>query len=775
MEGSPLIDDLKAAAHEYRQRGWRVLQLHRITEQGTCSCMAKDKCRSAGKHPRDKEWEKTPPWSSADIETGWDRWNWNIGIATGDPSGFWVLDIDGDKGGFETMAALVQEHGPLPETMIFQTGSGGYHYLWAMPGFEIRNSQNRVGKGIDTRGTGGQIVAPPSVSDKGAYSVLVDAPIGSAPDWLLDLAKRTEVDPEERVVATDGPKPEDIPQEEWDRLHRYAKGVIDAELTRLDKLSQHGWDGEPWNATTFQVACTLLEFANSTWNGYTVEQARNDIMNRAPRDEDGFDDYVVRRTFDSAVNKVGSGARAVPPNLRAEPDPLFENPDIRRRPTEGDGEPTGPVVGREVSEYDFFEGKDFLAAKLANHVLSLGPIGWGRDRDFWAYNDGVWRSDQDVVTHRMIAALGDKYRHGQVSTVEDVVAKHAVSISGDPDPTHINFLNGMLDWKTGEMVEHDPLFGSTVQLPVEYRPDLEPTCPRFDAFLADVLHEDYVTLAWEMIGYLMFSGNPQQVAFMLTGNGGNGKGTLLRVIQKLLGDANVANESLDQLNNSNFSAVNLYGMIANIAGDIDATYQESTANFKKLTGEDMIGAERKYGARFKFESWAVPIFSANKIPGSADVTDGYLRRWIVLHFHKRIKDMVPGFSQRLIEELPGIAVKAIPSLRTVMANEDFTIVGEAAKGKEEFAQAIDQVRQWVASGQPISAPESGSILSDLYSNYAIWAERSGRRKVTETEFSHRLDSIGYRHDRIAGLDYHHGLVVHSAIQHRTPQTMFDDA
>jgi P4 family phage/plasmid primase-like protien len=771
------VDALRAAAHDYTARGWRVIQLHRMTEQGKCSChlaaKGKDCGRNSAKHPRDLEWQKSPAPSYADIEAAWDRWNWNIGIATGEPSGLWVLDIDPDGDGMATMAELVATHGPLNHTgPVAQTGSGGYHYYYALPDFDLRNSQGRIGKGIDTRATGGQVVAPPSVSGKGAYTWVQDGPLHQAPDWLLELARKAEVEETERVTAADLPKPEDIDPVEWERCNRYAKSIVEAEVARLDRLAQTGWDGEPWNATTFQVACSLLEVANSPWNAYSTGHAREAVLTHAPRDDDGFDDYIVTRTFESAMQKVGPGARPYPVDRASEPDPLFDNPDVRRRPSGGDGEPTGPVVGREVTEYDFFDAKEFLAAKTAHAVMDIAPIGFGRDRDFWSYADGVWRPNHDVVEDRCVRLLGDRFRPAHVKAVSPIVRVHAQPISGDPIPEWINFRNGMLDWQTEELLDHDPAYGSTVQLGTEWQPEAE--CPTFDRFLADVLHEDYIDLAWEMLGYLMYSGNPEQVAFMFYGTGGNGKGTLLRVIQELLGRENVANESLDQLNNSNFSSVNLYGMIANVAGDIDATYQESTANFKKLTGEDMIGAERKYGARFKFESWAVPLFSANKIPGSADVSPGYLRRWIVLHFTKTISEAekVQGLSDLLISELPGIARKALPFLRRERERKHFTITGEVLRGQEEFAEAIDQVRQWVASGSAIQAPEVDGALIDLYASYSIWAERSGRKnKVIETEFSHRLVNIGYPLVKIDGNDFHHG-IRSAPIGHRVATDIF---
>ena len=89
----------------------------------------------------------------------------NIGIATGGESGLWVLDIDGDDG-FKSMADLTRVAGIWPKTPATTTGSGGFHYLFKHPGFRVSNSRRKM-PGIDTRGDGGYIVAPPSVHPNG--------------------------------------------------------------------------------------------------------------------------------------------------------------------------------------------------------------------------------------------------------------------------------------------------------------------------------------------------------------------------------------------------------------------------------------------------------------------------------------------------------------------------------------------------------------------------------------------------------------------------------
>lgn len=122
--------------------------------------------------------------------------NANIGIACGARSGLVVLDVDAGHGGIETLEALEDTHGKLPVTPRAKTGGGGYHYVFRHPGREVRNSASKVGPGIDIRGDGGYIVAPPSIHPDGPrYQWLddykpSDTPLAEMPAWLLGLATK---------------------------------------------------------------------------------------------------------------------------------------------------------------------------------------------------------------------------------------------------------------------------------------------------------------------------------------------------------------------------------------------------------------------------------------------------------------------------------------------------------------------------------------------------------------------------------------------------------
>lgn len=166
----------------YAKHGWAVFPLY-----------------SRGKTPLTEYGFKDATKDEAQIRRWWQQWpNANLGIATGDVSGFWVLDVDKDHDGFETLDALLKDYAPLPRTLETLTGSGGNHVLFAMPDWDLRNNAGtKLGKGLDIRGNGGYIVAPPSIHPNGQpyqwepTSRPNDLPLAQAPGWLLEKLKDT--------------------------------------------------------------------------------------------------------------------------------------------------------------------------------------------------------------------------------------------------------------------------------------------------------------------------------------------------------------------------------------------------------------------------------------------------------------------------------------------------------------------------------------------------------------------------------------------------------
>jgi hypothetical protein len=141
----------------------------------------------------------------------------NIGAATGAALTAWVLDIDLHHDGPATLAALVEEHGSLPETVESTTPRGGRHLYWSWPeSGGIDCCAGRVGPGLDHRGDGGFIVLPPSARLDGRYRWRRRGIPAEAPAWLLDLARKP------RPRASPDPQP----------LHRNLDSYIAAAVAR---------------------------------------------------------------------------------------------------------------------------------------------------------------------------------------------------------------------------------------------------------------------------------------------------------------------------------------------------------------------------------------------------------------------------------------------------------------------------------------------------------------------------------------------------------------
>jgi hypothetical protein len=321
-----------AAVTYIRDRRWALIPLHHVLPDGACSCRfaATDADhqaggKSVGKHPISKGWQSGPPMSLADAFSIWgdSTPDANIGIRTGAVSGIFVLDVDPDNGGMESFRLMQAANGGLPHTYSVRTGSGGWHFYFRLPSaFRVSNGANRLlvqkyGPGLDIRGEGGQVVAAPSVSGKGAYTVLDDAEPADAPGWLLELLQATV----DTMPVTDSPVVEDLPvvadlrATEAARVQRYAEHVLAQE--------EAGYIEAPpgtGNQALFTAACNMIEIAQSPWNTVTVAEVwkRLERARLARRDMHpeggGQDPQEFTATWESARARVIGQGRALPPD-----------------------------------------------------------------------------------------------------------------------------------------------------------------------------------------------------------------------------------------------------------------------------------------------------------------------------------------------------------------------------------------------------------------------------------------------------------------------------
>jgi DNA-binding transcriptional ArsR family regulator len=294
---------IRAAAQRYMSRDWAIIAVYGVTPDRSCRC-GRTGCASPGKHPVGGDWVSRSIGSPEELPPGS-----NIGLRTGRASGAFALDVDPKNGGDLRLAELEAEHGPLPPTWAQSTGSGGGHFLFALPeDFTPTNSRGRLPVGLDIRGEGGQIVLAPSVSAVGPYLSAETAgqpahDVAPAPQWLLELIR-----PLPPIEIPAGLESAFMPEAATGRGQAYAQGAAAGELDRL----RQAVPGER-NDIAFRVACRIIELANAPWSGIAQADAASWYAQAGAAVVDAdFTERELWRCWNQAAREVREKAAVLP-------------------------------------------------------------------------------------------------------------------------------------------------------------------------------------------------------------------------------------------------------------------------------------------------------------------------------------------------------------------------------------------------------------------------------------------------------------------------------
>lgn len=387
-----------------------------------------------------------------------------------------------------------------------------------------------------------------------------------------------------------------------------------------------------------------------------------------------------------------------------------------------------------------------VVERVAAPIKQAHRIEVGSDGGLYRYASGVYLPDADrIVAIEIRQLLRGRFKARHVREVLAWLHAHPIVITDAITDDRINVANGVLDWRTLELKEHSPEFISVNQIPVPWVPGA--TCHRIENFLHEVLPTDAIDFMFEVIGLALYVGNPMRVAVLLIGPGRNGKSVLLRVLVALLGSANVSNVPLQAFGEHRFATAELFRKLANIYGDLDARAIRQTDAFKTLTGEDLVFAERKMRDPFAFRSYALPIFSANEAPMSADQSQAWFDRWVIVPMHRRIADdqVDPKLAEKLTTstELEGLLGQAVQGLRRLLERGRFEIPASVQESRDAYREKLDSVAAFLVD-ECVTEPNTWAARGALFQAYTMWCRRMTRIPVTSGAF---YDAI---RDRFAG-------------------------
>lgn len=350
-------------------------------------------------------------------------------------------------------------------------------------------------------------------------------------------------------------------------------------------------------------------------------------------------------------------------------------------------------------------------------------------------------------------------------TTEDksLEAPYWIGKYGPAEGPYLVFRNGLLNvdralaGETDHCRAHTPAWFSQVQIDYDYIPlplsniDFREVCPDWLAFLYEALEGDSrrIAMVQELFGYCLEPGNRLQKFFLVTGQAGSGKSTVLEILRALLGGAaNCTSVPLSDLG-SQFSGYSAAFALANIAGEVDPGKTVHEALIKAWVGGDYVKVEQKYEPVMSVRPLSKLIFSMNEPPPFADRTEGIWRRLVPMPFNWVVREHKAedrDLGERLRgNELSGILLWSMAGLRRLRKRGAFTRSEVIEQAVEEHKLESQPERRFLLEHCQYreDLPARDSVPCEkLYQEYQNWCARAGVKKLLEdTRFGKQVRAV----------------------------------
>jgi len=324
------------------------------------------------------------------------------------------------------------------------------------------------------------------------------------------------------------------------------------------------------------------------------------------------------------------------------------------------------------------------------------------DKVIYRYNNsGLCVPDGEAFIEREAQKLlGSNALTHTINEVVNWIKRETYTRPSDFDhhPDILNCLSGLLDVRTLELYDHTPDYPSLIQIPVFYDPRFD--APGISEFLTEILKPEDIDPILELFGYCLLRELPIQKAFLLVGEGANGKSTLIELLRAFLGKNNCSSVSLQELEEDKFKKAELFAKLANLSSDIPSKGLHHIGTFKMLTGGDKITAEKKFGHPFQFTNFAKLVFSANRPPKIFNEdTLALWRRFIIIDFPNTFSDDIADkhlLAKLTTEaELSGLLNLALKALHRLSSKDGFSYDKTVEDIAERYTVLSDPILSFV--------------------------------------------------------------------------------
>lgn len=595
-----------------------------------------------------------------------------IGVITGRASGLVVLDIDARNGGMVWFEA--NEH-RLGRFIRERTGSnsGGLHLYFQYPaGLDTVPSlggKKPFAPGVEVKADGGcQVVTYPSIHPDGGQYVIDDNLLltdlaehaDPLPAWVLDeCVARGRVAVSGPAVAIDPSLFTNLPED----IENAKRALI-----------AHGpaIQGQNGDDHTFDAARIGRDFAISPdewlkvllkWNNKCVPRwTRRELQ------------VKINSAYSKCADRIG--CRKVIPPEEAFPDdlPPFAGYAEWNVVSITDGK---PIQSSEPKESSGDSGQKKTKRDHTNPVFitRLLAAEWGAvaciSDDVYVYENNRWRHIPEEIALARIHAfvlkklpdanLQPHHTQNILKTLQNAYQRECTDFDVWSDGRHGEFVrvqNGILDLRNARLLPHSPDWFSLTMLPFSY--DEDARAPTWEAFLESIWgnHPDQIEALQVWMGYMLSSDTRHQAFAWVIGPRRSGKGTILKVMQRIVGPENYFPTTINDLG-EDFGLEEFIGKKFVFIPDAHSAAVElsdqAVERIKMITGEDTVRIRRKNRRALAIRFRAKLMMFMNEIPKLNDPDGAVMARVVLFRTIKTFagrEDL--DLEYKLHQELPGI-------------------------------------------------------------------------------------------------------------------------
>ena len=366
---------------------------------------------------------------------------------------------------------------------------------------------------------------------------------------------------------------------------------------------------------------------------------------------------------------------------------------------------------------------------IARRLLQENEIRVFEDT-LYIYENGVYRRNEKSINRKIIEIYPKA-----TTRMQKEVKSYLLTMAPEVQLKYenlINFKNGLYDLNNNALMPHSPYYFTINQINANINWD-PVRIGAVDRFLDKISCENIgrKKAILQMIGYSMTSSVEMQKAFVLYGKtAGNGKSTLLEIIERLIGSENVSHVTLQDFVSNRFSVSEIKGKLVNMVSEMTKEFLKDSSVFKQIVTGDTTTVEEKFKDRHTIKPYAKHIFTANELPKVADTSNGYFRRLFIIPFEAVFTDLEKiNFNfKELITEQALNYLAAIALQEYIIARREHAFINE-----EESKNIIETYKM-----------DSNTVIAYLYDKDRMRCLlRSGRVRKRNEVFA---DYINYCKD-----------------------------